>query len=170
MSISSPPPLSDQAKPLAAYSPARLVSIGPTKALLYISGTTARAVDGSVPPFDHVYDESLALGAGNEGVEPLSAASIQIDVILSKMDEVIRSASKGNAGLDALVEMTIFVKDLKRDCASINAAYNDTIGKLFSQSGLQPPARTCVQVSAMPPDERTLVEVKGIAEITISQD
>lgn len=147
------------AKPLASYSAARAVRIGPNLQLLYVSGTTARQPDGRVPPFGMEYDgalhASLSLGA--------SAAATQADIIISKIEAVIREMSGGTSGLEALMDLTVFVKDLKRDYGAVNEVYNARVGALFKDRGVPLPARTCIQVGAMPPDERALVEIKATA-------
>ncbi|KAF4968512.1 hypothetical protein FSARC_4079 [Fusarium sarcochroum] len=150
------------AKPLASYSLARVLSFGTSQQLVYISGCTARATDGTIPPFGLEYDETLL--TQNDKSKP-SPAAIQTEAIFNKIASTIYDISEGAAGLETLVEITIFVKDLNRDYASMNMVYNERIGHLFTRKGLSLPARTCVQVSAMPPDERTLVEIKGVAEI-----
>ncbi|KAJ5100377.1 hypothetical protein N7456_006429 [Penicillium angulare] len=141
------------AQPLASYSTARAVPITSGVQLLYISGTTARQPDGRIPPFDTNCDGSL------------SAAFIQTGIILEKIESTIRQFSSGTYGLEALVDLTIFVLNLDRDYVEVNKAYNQVIAEAFHDKGCPLPARTCVQVSAMPPDERSLVEIKGLARL-----
>ncbi|QKX60222.1 uncharacterized protein TRUGW13939_07365 [Talaromyces rugulosus] len=154
------------AKPLASYSAARVVSLSPTTHLFYISGTTARQPDGQVPPFGHSYSESLAntpTATADHGL--CSAAAIQTRIILSKITTVINDASPELLGLEALVELTIFAKSLRRDYAAINKVYDEQVGVLLRSKGIPLPARTCVEVNGMPPDERTLVEIKAVAKL-----
>ena len=156
------------AQPLASYAAARIVQISPSTQLLYISGTTARQTNGHIPPFGATYDEKLAALSAIEIRQQhkwSSATAIQTDIILAKITSVINDASEGRCGLEAMVELTIFVKELERDYGAVNEVYNARIGELLRSKGMPLPARTCVQVSAMPPDERTLVEMKGVAVI-----
>jgi enamine deaminase RidA (YjgF/YER057c/UK114 family) len=153
------------ARPLASYSPARTVSLSPDVHLLYISGTTARQADGQIPPFGTLYNDTLANNPTADDRVLISAAAIQTDIILSKITEIINNVSDGPIGLEALVELTIFVKDLKRDYAAVNKIYDDKVGTLLRGKGIPLPARTCVEVKAMPPDERTLVEIKAVAKL-----
>lgn len=149
------------AKPLASYSPARVVRLSPTLQIIYISGTTARQPDGRVPPFGTEYDSFLD---SSSSLAP-SAAAIQTDIILTKIATAINKASGNASGLEALVELTVFVRDMKRDYGAVNEVYNARISGLFKEKDLPLPARTCVQVCEMPPDERALVEIKATAVI-----
>ncbi|VUC23982.1 unnamed protein product [Clonostachys rosea] len=151
----------DAAKPLAAYSAGHVVNISPDLALLYISGTTARQADGQIPPFGFSFSNSMKF-TEHEGLTP---AAVQARIVLEKISSIISNASKGSGGLENLVELTIFVKDLQNDYGVINDVYNAMVGQKFRELGTALPARTCVQVSGMPPDERTLVEMKGVARI-----
>ncbi|KAI1379314.1 hypothetical protein F4677DRAFT_328065 [Hypoxylon crocopeplum] len=146
------------AKPLASYSLVHKVHFNPPRQhLLYISGTTARLPDGQIPPYGHHFSVTVA---------PDLAAAAQTEIILSKIASAIHNSSDGAAGLEAIVEMTIFVTDLNKHYGAVNEVYNKVVGKLFEDKELPLPARTCVQVSGMPPDARTLVEIKGVAVIS----
>lgn len=93
-----------------------------------------------------------------------TAAAIQTEIILDKIDALIYEASDHRCSIKALVEATILVKNLARDYASVNEVYNKRMTEIFGNTSPLP-ARTCVQVSALPPDARTLVEIKGLAII-----
>mgnify|MGYP002380981211 CR=1 FL=1 len=54
---------------------------------------------------------------------------------------------------------------LERDYAAINDVYHRKTGSIFLDNRYTLPARTCVEVSAMPTHERTLVEMKGVARL-----
>ncbi|CAH0055696.1 unnamed protein product [Clonostachys solani] len=159
----SPTPVMEKevAKPLAAYSPGHVVRISPDLALLYISGTTARQADGQIPPFGFSFSNDMKF-TEPEGPRP---AAVQAKIILEKISHIISNASNGSGGLENLVELTIFVKDLHNDYGAINDVYDVMVGQKFRELRAALPARTCVQVSGMPPDERTLVEMKGVARI-----
>ncbi|KAI1387987.1 uncharacterized protein F4822DRAFT_430737 [Hypoxylon trugodes] len=158
MSGATPKSTEQPAKPLASYSLIRKVPFDPPhQQFLYISGTTARLSDGQIPPYGYQLDDSVAQDV---------AAATQTETIFSKIASAIDNSSGGAAGLESLVEMTIFVTNLEKHYGAVNNVYNRVIGKLFHEKGLPLPARTCVQVSGMPPDARTLVEIKGIAVIS----
>lgn len=146
-------------KPLALYSSARVVQITPLLQFVYISGTTARQSDGQVPPFGHSAPASDTMDSDGP-----TAAAIQTEFILDKIDALIYEASDHRGSINALVEVTIFVKNLARDYASVNEVYNKRMTEMFGDTSPLP-ARTCVEVSALPPDARTLVEIKGVAAI-----
>ena len=65
----------------------------------------------------------------------------------------------GAAGLDMVhvVKTTVFLKDMQ-DFAAMNEVY----GRYFAPSGAVPPARSTVQVAALPKD--ALVEIECIAK------
>lgn len=155
------------AKPLASYSLVRSIRLEPRQQrILYISGTTARLPNGQIPPFGDQYDDSVASDKPDSGTKP--AATLQTELILSKIASAISGATDGKASLENLVELTIFVANLERDYGAMNNAYNQIISWAFDGKDKQLPARTCVQVGAMPPDRRTLVEIKGVAIVEYS--
>jgi len=65
----------------------------------------------------------------------------------------------GAAGIDMIhvVKTTVFLKDMK-DFAAMNEIYS----RYFAPTGVVPPARSTVQVSALPKD--ALVEIECIAK------
>ena len=69
----------------------------------------------------------------------------------------------GAAGIDMIhvVKTTVFMKDLK-DFAAMNAIY----AKYFAPEGVVPPARSTVQVAALPKD--ALIEIECVAKETAS--
>lgn len=157
---------SSSVNPLAAYSLVRSVSLGTgQQQILYISGTTARQPDGQFPLFGQGYDDSIAsAAASNDGKAP---ATIQTELILSKIAFSISDATDGKFGLESVVELNIFVANLERDFASMNDAFNRIISGAFEGREQDLPAHTCVQVGAMPPDRRTLVEINAVAVVGI---
>ncbi len=69
------------------------------------------------------------------------------------MDNVKAVLEAAGSGMDKIVKVTIFVKDLN-DFATVNEVYGTYFGK-------EPPARSCVQVARIPKD--ALVEIEAIA-------
>ena len=70
----------------------------------------------------------------------------------------------GAAGIDLVhvVKTTVFLKDMK-DFAAMNTIY----GKYFAPEGVVPPARSTVQVAALPKD--ALVEIECVAKESPSE-
>ena len=70
----------------------------------------------------------------------------------------------GAAGVDMIhvVKTTVFLKDLK-DFAAMNEIY----ARYFAPAGVVPPARSTVQVAALPKD--ALVEIECIAKESASE-
>ncbi|KAL2435300.1 hypothetical protein ABEF95_015275 [Exophiala dermatitidis] len=112
---------------LAQYGPSRKLNIGPSQYLLYISGTTARQQDGRIPPFANDADATKPPDRSLEDTEIVSAVAVQTELIFKRMAQIINEESNGTAGLESLVELTIFLADLKSDYASMNKVYNQSL-------------------------------------------
>jgi len=111
---------------------------------------------------------SQAIIAGNfvytSGQIPLDPATgniveggieAQTTQVLENLKHVLRAAG---LGMEHAVKTTVFLKDLK-DFAAMNAIY----AKYFAPVGVIAPARSTVQVAALPRD--VLVEIEVIAKI-----
>lgn len=155
------------ADPEPAYSPARIVSLGPDAHLVYISVTTARQPDGQFPPFGAIYRGSLATNpiTNSHRSKAMSAAAIQTDIIFSKIADIIQNASGDGTGLESLVDLTIYMKNPKRDYAAVNQIYEERVATLLSGKGIPLPARTCVEGQAVPVEDKSLVEIKAVAKL-----
>jgi 2-iminobutanoate/2-iminopropanoate deaminase len=84
-----------------------------------------------------------------------TTASEQSEQILSNLSAILEAAG---ASVADVVKTTIFLVDLS-DFAAVNEAY----GKFFGRCG-PPPARSTVQVSALPRGVR--VEIEAVAHLT----
>ncbi len=79
----------------------------------------------------------------------------QTTQVLENLRHVLRAAGLGT---EHVIKTTVFLKDLK-DFAAMNAIY----AKYLAPAGVVPPARSTVQVAALPKD--ALVEIEVIAKI-----
>ena len=80
--------------------------------------------------------------------------------VLRNIETVIRGATKGMGGLENVVDATVFLMDIRRDYAAMNAEWN----KIWPDRS-KAPASTCVQVAALP-NEKILVEIKCQAVVS----
>ncbi|KAK3936117.1 Endoribonuclease L-PSP/chorismate mutase-like protein [Diplogelasinospora grovesii] len=130
---------------LANYPHARTVSS--RARTIYVSGTSSRRADGTYEGCETRAD----------GTHVLNCAE-QTAAVLRNIDTIIKGATDGRANLrDNVVDATVFLVDIKRDYAAMNAEWN----KIWPDR-TKAPARTCVQVAALP-NEKLLVEIKCIA-------
>lgn len=123
--------------PIAPYSPG--VMAGNT---LYISGQIPH-VDGGIPA-----------NASNGETD----VADQTTIVLANIEAVLEEA-----GMDwsNVAQTTVYITDLSKF-----AEFNEVYGKLWSESGITPPARVTVEVSALPggkADAPTLIEISAVA-------
>jgi 2-iminobutanoate/2-iminopropanoate deaminase len=78
----------------------------------------------------------------------------QTKQVLENLKQVLRAAG---LGMEHTIKTTVFLKDLK-DFAAMNAIY----ATYFAPAGVVAPARSTVQVAALPKD--SLVEIEVIAK------
>ncbi|MBQ3552110.1 MAG: RidA family protein [Clostridia bacterium] len=110
----------------------------------------------AIGPYSHAVSvEGIVFTSGQLGIDPstgalLNGVEAQAEQALINLSAVLETAG---ASLDDVVKTTVFVKDLA-DFGSVNAIY----AKHFTG---QHPARSCVQVAALPMG--ALVEVEAIA-------
>ena len=128
------------AQGLANYPHARTVPS--TARTIFVSGTSSRRGDGTYAGCVTAADGTHELDCGE-----------QTAAVLKNIETIIRGASEGRCGLEAVVDATIFLTDMK-DYAKMNAEWN----KVWPDR-TKAPARTCVQVAALP-NERLNVEIK----------
>lgn len=128
------------AQGLANYPHAR--TIPSTAHTLFVSGTSSRRGDGTYEGCTTREDGTHELDCG-----------AQTAAVLRNMETIIRGATDGKCGLESVVDATVFLTDM-RDYAKMNAEWN----KIWPDR-TKAPARTCVQVAALP-NPRLNVEIK----------
>jgi 2-iminobutanoate/2-iminopropanoate deaminase len=93
------------------------------------------------------------LGLAPGGSEPVgSTIEDQTARIFDNLEAILEEAG---SGLDRIVKTTVFLADLD-DFQGMNSVYGERVGP-------QPPARSTVEVAALP--SGVLVEIEAIAEI-----
>lgn len=138
---------STRAQGLANYPHARTTPS--TSRLIFVSGTSSRRGDGT---YEGV--EDLPDGTGHK-----LDCGAQTAAVLRNIEAIIQGATDGRAGLESVVDATVFLTDMK-DYAAMNAEWNK---RWPDKAGA--PARTCVQVAALP-NVRLNVEIKCQALVT----
>jgi len=126
----------DRAQPLGRYPHTR--RIGPW---VFVSGTSSRRPDNSYA------------GATQEGDTWLLDIREQTKAVLENIQHYL---SLNGCSLDQLVDVTVFLKDMKDF-----DAYNEVYNSFFPITG---PCRTTVAVSDLPRPQ-ILIEIKGTAYI-----
>ncbi|MHB1021509.1 MAG: RidA family protein [Acidobacteriaceae bacterium] len=112
------------------------------------------------------YTQAVRIGdflysSGQIGLDPATGQladggiEAQTTRVLENLKAVLAAAG---ADMAQVVKTTVFLKDLQ-DFAAMNALY----AKYFSLEGVVPPARSTVQVAALPKD--ALVEIEVIARL-----
>ena len=133
------------AQGLANYPHARVVPGNP--ATIYVSGTSSRRGDGS-----HAgCATDAATGRHTLDIRQQTAA------VLQNIDAIVRGATGGRAGIEAVVDATVFLTDMAADYAGMNDEWN----RVFPDPAAAP-ARTTVQVAALP-SPKLNVEIKCTA-------
>ncbi|KAH8803683.1 putative L-PSP endoribonuclease family protein [Xylogone sp. PMI_703] len=136
-------PSSTHAQGLANYPHARIVP-GPGNGMnIYVSGTSSRRADGTFVGATKNSEGGLTLKIGSQTAQ-----------VFANIDTVIKGASDGRAGLENVVDATVFLVNLPRDYAGMNAEWN----KVWPDR-TKAPARTTVEVRGLP-NPNILVEIK----------
>ncbi|SPQ18425.1 a10ffef6-25b4-4b38-9a39-b775d8961654 [Thermothielavioides terrestris] len=135
------------AQGLANYPHAR--TIPSTAKTIFVSGISSRRADGTFEGCEMKPDGSYDLDCG-----------AQTAAVLRNIETVIRGATDGKRGLESVVDATVFLMDMKRDYAAMNAEWN----RIWPDR-TKAPTRTCVQVAALP-NEKILVEIKCQAVVS----
>lgn len=118
-----------------------------------ISATNAPAALG---PYSHaVAMEGVVFTSGQLGIDPetgklVEGVAAQAEQALKNLEAVLKAAG---ASMADVVKTTVFVTDLA-DFGTVNAIYGQHFGADF-------PARSCVQVAALPAGG--LVEIEAVA-------
>ncbi|KAK4132020.1 YjgF-like protein [Trichocladium antarcticum] len=129
------------AQGLANYPHARTIP-GKARTIL-VSGTSSRRADGTFEGCETKPDGTHKLDCG-----------AQTGAVLRNIETIIRGATDGQHGLESVVDATVFLTDIQSDYAAMNAEWN----KIWPDR-TKAPARTCVQVSALP-NPKINVEIK----------
>ncbi|KAL2168888.1 hypothetical protein VTG60DRAFT_6723 [Thermothelomyces hinnuleus] len=139
--------LESGAQGLANYPHAR--TIPSTAKTIFVSGISSRRPDGTFEGCVVKPDGTYELDCG-----------AQTAAVLRNIETVIRGATDGRGGLQNVVDATVFLTDIRHDYAAMNAEWN----KIWPDRS-KAPARTCVQVAALP-NEKILVEIKCQAVVS----
>lgn len=134
------------AQGLANYPHARTI---PSAAkTIFVSGISSRRPDGTFEGCTPKPDGTYELDCG-----------AQTAAVLRNIETVLRGATAGRCGLESVVDATVFLTDIKRDYEAMNTEWN----RIWPDR-TRAPARTCVQVAALP-NERIVVEIKCQAAV-----
>lgn len=129
-----------RAQGLANYPHARTTPS--TSRLIFVSGTSSRRGDGTYEGCETLPDGTHKLDCG-----------AQTAAVLRNIESIIQGATDGKCGLESVVDATVFLTDMA-DYAAMNAAWNARW-----PDKTRAPARTCVQVAALP-NVKLNVEIK----------
>ncbi len=132
------------AQGLANYTHARTVPS--SSKTIYVSGISSRRPDGTF--------EGCTVHP--DGTSTLDCAE-QTAAVLRNIEKVIRGATDGQRGLESVVDATVFLTNIPEQYGQMNAEWN----KVWPDKQTAP-ARTCVQVGALP-HPKILVEIKCTA-------
>jgi 2-iminobutanoate/2-iminopropanoate deaminase len=118
--------------------------------------TTDKAPKAIGPYSQAIRTEGLVFTAGQVGLDPITMELVEGGIeeqtrqVLTNLKHVLESA---DSGLNFVVKTTVFLQDM-RDFANMNMIYSE----FFPEN---PPARSTVQVAALPKD--ALVEIECVA-------
>lgn len=118
--------------------------------------STEKAPKAIGPYSQAVCIENLVFTAGQVGLDPATMELVEGGVeaqtrqVLTNLKHVLKSA---DSGLNFVVKTTVYLKDM-RDFPNMNTIY----AEFFAEN---PPARSTVQVAALPKD--ALVEIECVA-------
>jgi 2-iminobutanoate/2-iminopropanoate deaminase len=115
------------------------------------------AAPKAIGPYSQaVVAEDMVYTSGQIAIDPVSGEVVHGDIVeqtqrvLNNLSAVLCAAG---ASMRTVVKTTVFLKSMD-DFGAMNAVYGEFFGD-------QPPARSCVQVSALPKD--VLVEIEAVA-------
>lgn len=145
---------------LANYPRGRLTPTAPHRTL-FISGTSSRRPDGTFAGarnFSSAHEEAEKLENDlSHGFD----VQEQTAAILRNIEEVIKNATKGKGGLGNLIDATVFLVNMRRDYAGMNAVWNG-VWPRFDEA----PARTTIGVKELPSPEM-IIEIKCTAIVDL---
>ena len=117
---------------------------------------TDKAPKAIGPYSQAIRTENLVFAAGQLGVDPVTMELVEGGIDAQTRQALINLRNVlevADSGLNFIVKTTVFLYDM-RDFANMNAVY----AEFFPEN---PPARSTVQVAALP--RNALVEIEGIA-------
>jgi 2-iminobutanoate/2-iminopropanoate deaminase len=117
---------------------------------------TDKAPKAIGPYSQAIRTENLVFAAGQLGVDPVTMELVEGGIDAQTRQALINLRNVlevADSGLNFIVKTTVFLHDM-RDFANMNAVY----AEFFPEN---PPARSTVQVAALP--RNALVEIEGIA-------
>jgi 2-iminobutanoate/2-iminopropanoate deaminase len=106
---------------------------------------------------------NLLFTAGQTGTDPVTQQTVtggiteQTKRIFENLQAILE---EGGSSLDHVIKATVFLKNMD-DFAAMNVVYDAYLG--VGRGGIDPPARTTVEVSRLP--KNVLVEIEVIAEV-----
>ncbi|KAB8212284.1 hypothetical protein BDV34DRAFT_231841 [Aspergillus parasiticus] len=124
------------AQGLANYPHARTVTAGHGASYIHISGTSSRRGDGSFVGAERAHDPN-----GNTSLK--LDIRLQTGAVLKNIAAIIDGATEGRAGMQNVVEVTVFLTNMKDDYAGMNEEWN----KVWPDR-TRAPARTTVELLA----------------------
>src|SRR5690349_23307878 len=99
------------AQGLANYPHAR--TIPSTARTIFVSGTSSRRGHGTYEGCETQADGTHVLDCG-----------AQTAAVLRNIETIIKGATDGKAGLESVVDATVFLTDIKKDYGAMNAEWN----------------------------------------------
>jgi 2-iminobutanoate/2-iminopropanoate deaminase len=124
-----------------------------------VATTNAPAAIGPYSQAVHIGE--MVYTSGQVGIDPATGHLVEGGIeaqalqVLENLKHVLRAAG---LGMEHVIKTTVFLKDLK-DFAAMNIIY----AKYLAPQGVVAPARSTIQVAALPKD--ALVEIEAIARI-----
>lgn len=134
---------------LAHYPHGRMTPTTKSRTL-YISGTTSRRGDGTSAGVQGCPDGSLVLNIRH-----------QMRAILGKIEAVIKQATDNKGGLENLIDVTIFLVDMRSHYDGMNEEWNAVF-----PSATEAPTRTAIGVRELRAPE-LIIEVKCVAVVEV---
>lgn len=118
----------------------------------------AKDAPAAIGPYSHAIDTGLGLifTSGQIPIDPQTGELVdggieaQTEQVFANLKSVLEASG---SSFEQVVKTTVFLQDLK-DFAVVNQIY----GKYFNENA---PARSCVQVAALP--KNALIEIEAIA-------
>ncbi len=112
----------------------------------------------AVGPYSHaVFSNGLVFVSGTMPIDP-ATGTLKGTTIAEQTEQVVKNLTAvlkdANSGLEKVIKTTCFLKNIQDF-----KVFNEIYAKFFTNK----PARSCVEVSALPKD--ALVEIEVVAEV-----